>query len=155
MVMAVMALPSCGGKKQAVITTASYHSYETECMGKSMDGKQTLRVWASGRDRNDAINEAKKKAAYEVTFQGITAGRGECNSYPIIDQPSLRQTKSEYFDKFFSDKGAYKKYVKVEIKKSDMDMLQGDNHQMYEVIVEVDRSGIRQHFIKDKVLPWN
>ena len=69
--ISLILLSGCASKK---ITTAAFHNYNTECMGKSMDGSQTLRVWASGRNRANAIEQAKKKAVYDVVFTGITSG---------------------------------------------------------------------------------
>ena len=90
-----------GCKSSKMTDTAAYHNYETECLGKSMDGRQTLRVWASGRNRADAVQQAMKKAVYDITFTGISAGSGECNSYPVVDEANARIKYEEYFDRFF------------------------------------------------------
>lgn len=143
-------ITSCRSK---LTTTAAYHNYNIECLGKNMDGKQTLRVWASGRNRADAIEQAKKKAVYDVTFSGINAGGGECNAYPVIDEANARKKYEEYFDRFFANGGAYSKYVSIQNqKKSAMDKFQGDGTVMYGIIVEVDRSALRLRFENDNVI---
>ena len=86
------------GCKSKDVTTTAFHSYSTECLGKSMDGSQTLRVWASGRNRADAIEQAKKKAVYDMVFVGIQSGNGECNAYPIVDEANARKKYEDYFD---------------------------------------------------------
>ena len=65
-----MMLTAC--KSHQSVTTTAFHNYTTECLGKSMDGSQTLRVWATGRNRADAIEQAKKKAVFDVTFNSIS-----------------------------------------------------------------------------------
>lgn len=151
--MATVLLMAVGCKsKEQPVSTASYHTYETECLGKSMDGKQTLRVWAQGKDRSDAIEQARKKAVYDVVFTGISAGNGECSSYPVVDDPMARQKHEKYFNEFFSDKGTYKKYVDILDSKSDMTAIQGKNSLLYGIVVSVDRADLRKRLEKDKIL---
>ena len=148
--ISLILLSGCASKK---ITTAAFHNYNTECMGKSMDGSQTLRVWASGRNRANAIEQAKKKAVYDVVFTGITSGSGECNAYPVIDEANARKKYEEYFDTFFADGGAYRQYVTtVNQKKSSVDKLQGDGTVMFGIIVSVNRSALYQRFVSDNII---
>ena len=139
--------------EQPVVTTAAFRNYTTECLGKDMDGNQTLRVWASGKNRKDAIEQAKKKAVYEVTFSGIAAGSGECNAFPVVDEANARKKYEQYLDLFFKDGGAYRKYVSIENdKKSSMDKYHRDGNQLYGIIVSVNRSALRKRFVKDKII---
>ena len=142
-----------GCKSKEKVTTTAFHSYTTECMGKNMDGSQTLRVWASGRNRTDAIEQAKKKAVYDVVFTGISAGSGECNAYPVVDEANARKKHEDYFDKFFADGGAFKKYATTKNqKKSSMKSYQGDGSQTWEIIVNVNRSALRNRLVKDNII---
>lgn len=146
----VMILAACKSRK---VTTTAFHDYPTECLGKGMDGTQTLRVWATGRNKVDAIEQAKKKAVYDVTFTGIDAGSGECNAYPVVVEANARKKYEDYFDRFFTDGGAYSKYVSIENqKKSTIKKFQGDGVQMYEIIVIVNRSALRQRFVSDNII---
>lgn len=146
------ALVGCKSNKTATETVA-YHSYEIECMGKSMDGKQTLRVWASGRNRSDAVEQAMKKAVYDVTFSGISAGSGECNSYPVVDEANARKKYEDYFDMFFADGGDYRKYVTTHgQKRGATTKMQGNGSQTYGIIVSVDRTALRKRFEADNVI---
>lgn len=141
------------GCKSREVSTAAFHSYATECMGISMDGIQTLHVWASGRNRADAIEKAKKKAVYDVAFIGIQAGSGECNAYPVIDEANARKKYEEYFDLFFADGGAYSQYVSTENqKKSAIDKFKGEGTVMFGIIVSVNRSALYQRFASDNII---
>ncbi len=147
--ISLIILSGCSSK----ITTAAFHNYNTECLGKSMDGTQTLRVWASGRNRTHAIEQAKKKAVYDVVFTGINAGSGECNAYPVIDEANARKKYEEYFDLFFTDGGAYSQYVSTENqKRSAIDQFKGDGTVMFGVIVTVNRSALYQRFVNDNII---
>lgn len=152
--MAISALLLAGCKsKETVTSTATYHSYETECLGKSMDGSQTLRVWASGRNKSDAVEQARKKAVYDVVFTGISAGSGECNAFPVLDEPNARKKYEAYFDKFFADGGAYRKYVTTKGQsKAGTDKFQGKGNLMYSIVVTVNRSELRQRFESDNII---
>lgn len=152
-IMATAIAMLLSGCKSKEVTTTSFHSYTTECMGKNMDGSQTLRVWASGRNRADAIEQAKKKAVYDVVFTGISAGSGECNAYPVVDEANARKKYEEYFDLFFADGGAYSKYASISgQKKSAMKSYQGDGSQMWEIIVTVNRSALHSRFVSDNII---
>ena len=148
-VLATLVLHSCN--KQ--ISTTAFHSYETECLGKTMDGRQTLRVWAQGRNRADAIQQAMKKAVYDVTFMGISAGSGECNAYPVVDEANARKKYEDYFDIFFTDGGAYTKYVTTENqKRTATNSFKGHGSQTFDIIVVVDRSALRRRFESDNII---
>lgn len=150
-VLLIMLFVACSSKQK--VTTTAFHSYTTECLGKRLDGSQTLRVWATGRNRSDAIEQAKKKAVYDVTFTGIHAGGGECNAYPVVDEANARKKYEEYFDRFFADGGAFRKYVTADNqKKSAMRKFQGDGDVMYGIIVIVNRSALRQRYENDSII---
>lgn len=146
-----LSLVSCGSKR--VVETAAFHSYETECLGMDMDGMQTLRVWGTGLNRSDALEQAQKKAVYEVTFTGITGGNGDCNAYPVVDEANARKKYEKYFDDFFEKGGKYKKFVKLRgEQKSNAKTYHGDGTEMVEVVVIVDRPALKKRYQKDKII---
>lgn len=146
-----MLLTSCGSKKK-VVETAAYREQPTECLGKSMDGTLTLKVWAKGTSRMEAIREAKKKAINEVLFQGI-AGGGDCNTYPLVDAPNARTKYEQYFNKFFTDGGGFKKFADEVEKRSEADNFQGANsQQVYGVVLKIDRPALKKRLQKDKII---
>jgi hypothetical protein len=145
-------MSSCKSKEQ-VVETAAYHDYQIECLGTNIDGTQTLKIWASGSNRADAIEQAKKTAVYEVTFSGIKSGSTSCNAYPVIDEANAVKKYEDYFNKFFSNGGAYKKYVSIQNQeKSDMEELKGKDRSIFGIIVNVNRSELRKHFEKDNII---
>lgn len=147
----LMALAACSSKK--VVTTSAFHSYDTECLGMDMDGMQTLRVWGTGLKESEALENALKKAVYEITFTGIAAGQGECNSFPVVSEANARTKYEKYFNDFFEKGGKYKKYVKVRSQqKKAAKNYTGDGTEMVEVIVIVDRPELKRRFEKDKIL---
>ena len=64
----------------------NYNTYKTECLGVEGDGTQTLLTWGQGRNRFDAVEQAKKNAVKDVIFKGINYGKGSCETRPIISE---------------------------------------------------------------------
>ena len=88
-----------------------------------------------------------------MVFTGIQAGSGECNAYPVVDEPNARKKYEDYFDMFFADGGAYSKYVSItNQKKSAMHRYYGDGIQTFGIIVTVNRSALRQRFVSDNII---
>ena len=55
-------------------TTSAYYEYDAECLGVELDGSQTLRIWGVGRNKKDAVEQAKKNAVRTVLFKVIHGG---------------------------------------------------------------------------------
>ncbi|NBU82645.1 MAG: hypothetical protein EBS55_13465, partial [Flavobacteriaceae bacterium] len=93
--------------------TAGYYAYKTECLGVELDGSQTLKAWGNGRNRADAVEQAKKNAMRDVIFKGIREGKQECNQKPLIFEVNAEEKYEDYFNAFFADGGEYKNYVSL------------------------------------------
>ena len=72
-------------------STASFVSYETECLGVEQDGSQTLRAWGEGRNKADAVEQANKNAVRDVIFKGIRAGKADCNMRPLVTEVNAKE----------------------------------------------------------------
>jgi len=73
------------------------YTYKTECAGVEGDGTQTVIAWGNGRNRFDAIEQAKKNAVRDVIFQGIKEGKDGCNTIAILNEVNVRQKKRRLF----------------------------------------------------------
>lgn len=137
------------------VKTAAYQDYPTVCLGKSMDGTQRLQVWASGKNSHDAIVQAKKKAVYEMIFQGISAGGSDCDTRPIIIEANARTKYEAYFDKFFSDNGAYAQFVeriKPNVLTRGVNKQKGKYFKTDGIVVSVNRSAIKSKLVADGII---
>ena len=73
----------------ALLLAAGAFAQETECISKELDGSLTLRVWGTGRNRTDAIEQARKQAVYDVLFKGVTRGNTDYNMRPIMTEVNV------------------------------------------------------------------
>ena len=102
----------------ALLLGTGAFAQQTECISKEMDGSLTLRVWGTGRNKTDALEQAKKQAVYDVLFNGVTKGNTDYNMRPVMTEVNARQRYQDYFDIFFMDRGEYRKYISMEDKRA-------------------------------------
>lgn len=153
-VMMVMCL--CDSMAQS--TTSAYYDYEAECLGVELDGSQTLRIWAVGSNKKDAVEQAKKNAIRIVIFKGIQSGLSGCNTKPILYEVNAEEKYEDYFNSFFMDGGEYSKYIsmkdvkRVNMFKRDKDKEKSRHFVKYGVTVRVLRSELKKRLEIDNVL---
>jgi hypothetical protein len=135
---------------------AGNYTYEIECMGVEMDGSQTLKTWGSGKNRVDAVEQAKKNAVRDVLFKGILKGKSECNQKPVIFEVNAQEKYEDYFNKFFADDGAYKDFISMKDEslgpKITKDKKKAGSEVTEGVIVRVLRAELKKKMIDDKIL---
>lgn len=141
----------CGCKSTSPV---AYHAQKIECLGVELDGSETLRSWGSGRNKQDAIEQAWKNAVNAVLFKGILDGAQGCDVRPLINEPNAREKYEEYFNLFLSDGGDYMEYCST----IDEKFLSKQNYRnqvqsTYAVTVRVLRSELKQRLRDDNVLP--
>ena len=132
---------------------ATYQKQVIECMGVEGDGSQTLRVTGTGRNKADAVEQAKKDAVRAVIFDGIRGGLQGCDARPLINELDARDKYEEYFNIFFMDKGEYSKYVSTEDRKlRSNDRSSNKMFSNYRVTVRVLRSELKARLKADGVI---
>jgi len=148
----LIVLISCNSQKKI----AGNYSYKTECLGIEMDGSQTVKAWGNGRNRWDAIEQAKKNAVNDVLFNGIYEGKQDCEKRPVVAEVNARQKHEAYFNKFFADGGEYKKYVSLRDErigqKVSRDRKGARQSVTHGVVVRVLRAELKQKMIEDKII---
>lgn len=139
-------------------TTGAYFEYEPECLGVELDGSQTLRVWGIGRNKKDAVEQAKKDAVRAVVFKGIRGGLSGCNTKPVIFEVNAEEKYEDYFNVFFMDNGEYLKYVSMKDEKrvnpfkKDKEKEKSKHFVKYAITVRVLRSELKKRFEDDNIL---
>jgi len=149
-VMSICVLLGCGHSKH---TATAFYTYETECVNTELDGSETLRAWGSGRNKTDAIEQAKKNAIRDILFKGVRNGNGGCSSKPLILEVNAQEKYAYYFNTFFQDDGAYKEYISMEDTKFRSSASESTGQQdKYATVVRVLRSKLKDRLIQDEIL---
>ncbi len=147
-------ITSCGSTQ---MRGGGNYTYETECMGVEGDGTQTVKGWGSGRNREDAVEQAKKNGLRDVLFKGIQSTKG-CNVKPVLFDPNIRDKKEDYFNAFFADQGPYTEFITAE-DGSDLHFSvvagrkKAGDQVTYGVIIRVQRPKLKERMIQDQIMP--
>jgi len=151
-VAALLIFSDCYSQKN----TAGYYSYKTECLGVEMDGSQTVKAWGSGRNRPDAIEQAKKNAVRDVLFNGIREGKPDCEKRPVISEVNAQVKYEEYFNKFFADGGDFKNFVSLKDERLGQRILRDRKaaHETvtFDIVLRIQRTELKQKMITDGIL---
>lgn len=147
----IASVNSCKTPTQIENEYATY-GFETECLGVDPNGLQTLRTWGKGKNKSDAIEQAKRNAIDIVIFKGITAGSGDCDKRPLVNEVNAREKYEDYFNSFFANGGAFNKYVSLNEKRTSRIKSANSSYESWSVIVTVDRSALRKRLIDDNLI---
>jgi len=137
-------------------SVAGAYTNKTECLGVELDGSQTVKAWGTGKDEVDAMEQALKNAVSDVIFNGITDGKSDCDSKPIVPEVNAQKKYETFFNGFFSDKGAYKKYVSIEDGRKNKQILKdqksGRNTVTIGVSVRIQRVALKESLVKEGII---
>jgi hypothetical protein len=135
-------------------SNASLRNLDVECLGVEHDGSQTLRATGLGRNKSDAVEQAKKNAVMVVLFAGVRGGKGGCDVRPIVCEPNAREKYARYFDIFFADNGEYLNYISMIDKRLGSNQKKkGKIEVSYRVTVRVLSSELRERLVSDGIIP--
>jgi hypothetical protein len=148
LLIAVMVLYGCKSKQ----STAGNYSYKTECLWNSFEGSQTVKAWGSGRNKEEAIEKAKKQAVNDLLFNGIIEGKSVCDNRPIVGEVNARAKYKTYFNAFFADNGDYKKFVSIDEKKNSYQIIKAIDRVTYGIVLNIQRDELKQKMITDEIL---
>lgn len=135
---------------------AGNYGYKTECMGVELDGSETVKAWGTGRNRSDAVEQAKKNAIRDILFFGLVEGKQECKQKPLILEVNAQEKYEDYFNKFFADGGEFKNYISLKderiFDKISRDKKKGRGSVTNGFIVRVLRSELKEKLIADGII---
>ncbi len=134
-------------KKQADEDTQNWR-YEIECEGTGKEGTDLIKVWSYSKNKDVAIEQAKKNAVHGIIFRGVPPGERGCFAQPpLARNANLEQEKKDFFNDFFSNGGKYMKFVNLTtdgaVRAGDR-MRIGKKEYKIGVIVSVNKSLLRK-----------
>ncbi|RXR20608.1 hypothetical protein EQG63_01355 [Flavobacterium amnicola] len=135
---------------------AGNYIYKTECMGVELDGSVTLKAWGNGRNRADAVEQAKKNAVRDVIFINILEGKQDCAKKALILEVNAEEKYEDYFNKFFADGGEFKNFITLKDErigeKISRDRKKARESVTHGLIVRVLRSELKSKLIADGII---
>jgi hypothetical protein len=146
----LLAFSSCAEQKKL----NSSYTYKTECLGVEFDGSQTVVAYSSKRNREDAIEDAKRVAIREVLFNGLKEGKPDCDVKPILNEANAYANHEEYFNRFFAS--AYKTFALFKEERAGQKAKQQqklkDVAQSTGYVLKISRPQLKEKMIADGIL---
>jgi hypothetical protein len=87
------------------------YNYEVETVGVGTEGTKSLKVWAYGKNVDEAIALAKKCAVAACIYRGLPAAENVLATPALCPNPDPKW--DDYFGEFFDDGGEYLNYVNL------------------------------------------
>jgi hypothetical protein len=135
---------------------AGNYIYKTECMGIELDGSVTLKAWGNGRNRADAVEQAKKNAVRDVIFTNILEGKQDCAKKALLLEVNAEEKYEDYFNKFFADGGEFKNFITLKDErigeKISRDRKKARESVTNGLVVRVLRSELKSKLIADGII---
>ena len=147
----VLGITGCAEQKQL----NSSYTYKTQCQGVEFDGSQTVLSFSSKRNREDAIEDAKRAAIRDILFSGITEGKPDCDVKPIVNEANAYANHEAYFTRFFAnDYRPFATFMEERTgQKSKKNQNVKDVVQSKCFVFKINRPGLKQKMISDGILP--
>lgn len=87
------------------------YNYEVETVGVGTEGTKSLKVWAYGKNVDEAVQLAKKCAVAACIYRGLPASDNTLATPALCPEPDSKW--DIFFRQFFSDGGEYLNYVNL------------------------------------------
>lgn len=135
-------------------TVSMSYNYPPEVISVERDGSVTMRVWGTGRNRSDAMEQAHKDAVHAVLFKGVSAdGMRASLTRALILENNAEMKYRLFFNDFFADGGAYNRFVSREDTRAGSNRRQRSDTQVrFGVTVRVLRSELERYLIDEGIL---
>ncbi len=148
--MCLVAICSCYAQKKTQIS--SYYEAEPEFLNTEYDGSITLRTYGQGKNNRDAHTQAFKNAIYVVLFKGVKSNEPS-TLRPLVPEANAKDKYEDFFNDFFSDGGAYTRFVSLKDMARKSKVKEYNAIQMKKTLtVTVDKPKLKKYLIKKKII---
>jgi hypothetical protein len=134
--------------------TGTYYNHPVECISVELDGSLTLRAAGNGRNRADALEQARKNAVHAVIFKGMDVrGQTPSTSRALVPEVNAEQKYQYFFNPFFADGGKWHEFVSKEDTRAFSNKRQKGSRQVeYTVTIRVDRARLREYLVENSII---
>ena len=127
-----------------------------ECVSKELDGTVTVTSLGNGRNRLDAVEQAKKNSIFQLLFNGVSSNNINCNIRPILPEVNAETKYKDYFNIFFKDNGDYLKYVSEQdekfIKKFKRYKGKSENEKYFSILLRINLPPLELKLKQDNII---
>ena len=151
---AAVALTMGGCRSNTNINSESaYASFETVALSTDFDGSITVRAWGKGKNKPQALEQARRNALHDVIFKGITQGEGGLTTRPLIYEVNAQEKYEYYFNRFFAEGGEYVNYATFEDENRRARFkAKGKGQENWSTVIHVHRNELKQRLIEDGII---
>lgn len=130
--------------------------YEIEpAVGQGAQGTYLVKVWSYAKKAETATQQAPKNAVHGILFKGYAAyNNGStriANQKPIVSDPAIESQNEEFFKDFFTDGGAYAKFVTL-VGNGASDVIKVGKEYKVGVVVSVQKDALRKYLEDAKII---
>lgn len=143
---------SCNGLKR---NNSGFYTNQAECLGTEYDGSVTIRAWGKGKNRFDAIEQARKEAVKTILFTNMrNSSQPGCDlMIPLLNSENYLQTHSTFFNEFFKDAGPYEQFVSSKDEAIATKVRKKSKSEVtFGVVVRVKRSELKKYLTENKII---
>lgn len=129
---------------------------KVEFVSQELDGTVTVISLGNGRNRMDAVTQAKKNAIYSLLFKGINSNQNEYILRPLVPEVNAEVKYKDYFNLFFKDNGEYEKYVtntdEPFLKRIKRYEGKSQNEKYFSSILRIDLPSLEKKLKQDNII---
>ncbi|MBB5394945.1 hypothetical protein [Mucilaginibacter sp. AK015] len=146
----LLAFTGCAEQKQL----NSSYTYKTQCLGVEFDGSQNVISFSDKRNKEDAMEDAKRAAIRDILFSGLTEGKPECEVKPVVTEANAYANHEAYFTRFFAND--YRPFATFKEERAGQ---KAKNQKVKNVaqstgyVFSINRQGLKQKMISDGIIP--
>lgn len=142
-------------KKRADEATMAW-DYEVETVGQNRRTGHVLKVWTYSKATHVAQEQCKKNAIHAVVFRGVPANEQKRlqGIRPLLLSAAAEQQHAAFFETFFADGGAYKRFATVS-NSGFADVIKvgkGDHKYKVGLTITVDTPSLRRYLEESGVI---
>ena len=120
--------------------------YTIQSEGVDNNGNNVVRIVVSTKKKpaKEAEDLVRRYAVHGMMFRGITAAKDYSAQPPLVKDPSIEQTKGEFFEAFWREK-AYARYAAI--RPSTMTVMKNKQSKMTETsaLVTITKESLQKY----------
>lgn len=127
------------------VAVFAQNSYSIAGAGQGKSGKYLVKVTMTAKNSKNYADALTYCAVHGVMFRGFSGTDDYVKQAPIVADPNVRQTKSKFFDAFFSEK----KYLSyANLNKSSVSTVKVKSGYEISGLILVDKESL-QHYLEE------